>query len=156
MHRYDAVFQIMVGAWTANKEQYANGNALIWSALLPYAGTNGTLPDNMGTTWHSGIYGTMSGHVEGAWLIYEHSGDLQFLTDIYAFYKPLFWNGIAEHWGYAFNAADRLARMATVLGHTADVQHWYDVSVSRHLMCKVYFRQSRHCLILHCPDITLL
>merc|ERR1719334_745593 len=37
MHRYDAVFQILVGSWTnpAYHDYYANGNVLCWSDLLP-------------------------------------------------------------------------------------------------------------------------
>ena len=37
MHRFDANFQIKVGAWIRDKDYYAYGNVLIWSALLPYA-----------------------------------------------------------------------------------------------------------------------
>ena len=58
MHRYDAMFQIMVGAWT-NPERhpyYANGNALVWSQLMPYRKKE-QLPDNFGIDWASGCYG---------------------------------------------------------------------------------------------------
>ena len=128
MHRYDAVFQIRAGAWAADKEKYANGNALIWSALLPTAQGCGMIADNMGIGWHSGIYGPeVIGHVPQAWLIYEHSGDLEFLSEAYAFYKPLFWDGVCEHWGYMFDGAECLAKMAIELGYPSDAQHWYDL-----------------------------
>lgn len=44
-HRYDANFQIKVGAWTADKDEYAYGNVLHWRPLLPYARRGGALPD---------------------------------------------------------------------------------------------------------------
>eukprot|EP01052_Picozoa_sp_SAG31_P045240 SAG31_NODE_8184_length_1501_cov_1.594151_3_plen_136_part_00 len=58
MHRYDAQFQIMVGAWTnpANHSYYANGNVLTWAQLLPYRRKE-QLPDNFGIDWASGCYG---------------------------------------------------------------------------------------------------
>ena len=38
MHRYDAVFQILVGSWVspAYHDFYANGNVLAWKDVLPY------------------------------------------------------------------------------------------------------------------------
>ena len=42
------------------------------------------LADNKGTTWHSGVYGNeLSEHVLGAWQIYQHTGDVEFLRDCY-------------------------------------------------------------------------
>lgn len=125
MHRYDAAFQIRVGAWTTDKPYYAYGNVLHWSAVLPYAKSGGRLPDNKGTTWHSGIYGATTDHVNGAWEIFRRTGDTNFLAACYEpYFKPLFWNGITAHWGYMFNAAENLARMAEVLGYPADARHW--------------------------------
>ena len=34
LHNYDAIFQILVGSWCADKEEFANGNILVWEALL--------------------------------------------------------------------------------------------------------------------------
>lgn len=99
IHRYDAAFQIKVGAWTANKPRYAYGNVLTWKHLsennrfreLP----NGLrmLSDNKGTTWHSGAYGPeTSEHVLGAWQIYQHTGDITFLKSCYEdHFAKLFW-----------------------------------------------------------------
>ena len=129
LHRYDATFQIQVGAWAADKDQYANGNVLVWSALLPFANlSNGRIPaDNMGIGWYSGLWGSVTAHVEGAWKIYEHSGDLSFLTDTYNFYKALMWQSMPGVWGYEYSAADCLAKMAVELGYPEDIQHWYDL-----------------------------
>ena len=125
MHRYDAVFQIQVGSWAVDKEFYANGNALIWTALLPYAQGCGMISDNMGIGWHSGFYGPeVIAHIPGAWQIYEHSGDMAFLSDVYDFYKALFWSGVCEHWGYMFNGVESLAKMAIELGYPTDTDHW--------------------------------
>eukprot|EP00966_Prymnesium_polylepis_P071268 1655526-Prymnesium_polylepis.1 len=52
MHRYDAVFQILVGSWTSPAAHafYANGNVLSWNDTMPYRKKD-MLPDNFGTTW---------------------------------------------------------------------------------------------------------
>ena len=128
MHRFDANFQIKVGAWVRDKDYYAYGNVLIWSALLPYARSGGRLPDNMGQSWLSPVWGTTTDHVIGAWDIYEHSGDSGFIEDVYEpYFKPLFWNGINNHWGARFDAANCLKRMALLTGNPADVAHWDSV-----------------------------
>ena len=38
LHRYDAVFQILVGSWTspAHHDHYANGNVLSWAETMPF------------------------------------------------------------------------------------------------------------------------
>ena len=127
MHRYDAVFQIMVGAWAnpAHHEYYANGNVLCWSELLPFQ-DRGHLPDNFGIDWASDAYGTGAiGHVQGAWLTYQHSGNTTFLRLAYDFYRELFWDGIhGKHWDYAFDSVLCLNKMASVLGQEEDALHW--------------------------------
>ena len=128
MHRFDANFQIKVGAWMKDKDYYAYGNVLIWSALLPYAKSGGRLPDNMGQSWLSPVWGATTDHVIGAWDIYEHSGDLGFIEDVYEpYFKPLFWKGINNHWGARFDAVDCLKQMAILTGNPADVAHWHSV-----------------------------
>jgi hypothetical protein len=128
MHRFDANFQIKVGAWIRDKDYYAYGNVLIWSALLPYAKSGGRLPDNMGQSWLSPVWGTTTDHVIGAWDIYEHSGDLGFIEEVYEpYFKPLFWNGINNHWGARFDAVNCLKRMAILTGNSADLEHWHSV-----------------------------
>ena len=90
IHRYDATFQIKVGAWTSNKPRYAYGNVLTWKHLTENnrfrETSNGArlLSDNKGISWHSGAYGGETAeHVLGAWQIYEHTGDIEFLKDYY-------------------------------------------------------------------------
>ena len=88
MHRFDGVFQIMVGAWTNPKNHtfWANGNPLIWENVYranltdqlvrPSCGLQ--LPDNFGIAWGSGVFGPeVIAHVLGACDIYEHSGALR-------------------------------------------------------------------------------
>ena len=69
LHRYDAVFQILVGSWTDPQyhDFYANGNVLSWADTLPYRGDEGDhLPDNFGIDWVSGVYGPEAiAHVQG-------------------------------------------------------------------------------------------
>ena len=123
MHRFDAVFQIMVrergregegerrrltrsillfvfqvGAWTnPNRHDfYAHGNVLNWHEVLK-RGLNATnmLPDNYGIDWGSAVYGHEAlAHILGALDIYEHSGDKDYLRKAYAFYKDLYWDNM--------------------------------------------------------------
>lgn len=128
MHRYDANFQIKVGAWTNDKDYYAYGNVLLWKLLLPYAKSGGRLPDNMGMAWYCPVWETAIEHVVGAWQIYQHTGDVQFLKDCYDdYFKPLFWNGAYDHWGAKYEAAEYLRQMAFITGHPEDADHWPEV-----------------------------
>ena len=127
MHRFDAMFQILVGSWTspARHSFYADGNVLAWSQLLPYR-QGSQLPDNFGIDWASGCYGPeIVVHVQGACQIYEHSGNLTFLNMSYAFYKELFWDdGMDRTFGYEYDSVLCLNKMAAALGHGNDTAHW--------------------------------
>jgi hypothetical protein len=132
MHRYDACFQIKVGAWMSDKPRYAYGNVLTWKHLVEngrYRKTpNGhiLLSDNKGTTWHSGAYGAnLSEHVLGAWQIYQHSGDTVFLRECYdGYFRKVFWNGIIPFAMNQFEVAEVLERMAGLTGFADDAEHW--------------------------------
>ena len=56
----------------------------------------------------SGVYGPSTiAHVQGAWQVYQHSGNKTFLQESYNFYKELFWQGInGKHWLYAYDSGD--------------------------------------------------
>eukprot|EP00912_Choanoflagellata_sp_UC4_P002272 UC4_evm7s1434 len=128
MHRYDAMFQILVGSWTnpAFHDFYANGNVLVWSQLLKYR-KGSAIPDNFGIDWASGCYGgETTVHVLGACQIYEHNGNRTFLNLSYAFYKELFWDeDIGDGvWGYGVETALCLNKMAAILGYNDDIAHW--------------------------------
>ena len=127
MHRYDAVFQILVGSWASPAEHafYANGNVLSWAGTLPFRHKD-QLPDNFGIEWSSGCYGPEAvGHVIGAWQIYEHSGNRTFLAKAYDLYKTLFWDGISDlSFGYGYDSALCLIKMANVLGFSNETSHW--------------------------------
>ena len=132
IHRYDAAFQIKVGVWTANKPKYAYGNVLTWKHLtknnrfreLP----DGLrmLSDNKGISWHSGAYGAeTSEHVLGAWQIYEHTGDVQFLKKCYeGHFEKLFRKRLPSFAMNQFEVAETLERMAHLTGNESDVKHW--------------------------------
>jgi len=127
MHRYDAVFQIIVGSWTTpdRHDYYANGNVMVWNQTMPYR--NGpALPDNFGIDWVSGCYGEETiAHVLGAWQTFEHSGNRTFLEQAYGFYKELFWNEIGgRNFGQAYDSVLALNSMATTLGYHNDSAHW--------------------------------
>ena len=132
MHRYDATFQIKVGAWTGNKSHYAYGNVLTWKHLFSNGhyrkSPNGSiaLADNKGTTWHSGVYGDeLSEHVLGAWQIYQHTGDVEFLRDCYeGYFREVFRERIAPFFSNHFEVAEALIAMAHLTGHVEDVEHW--------------------------------
>lgn len=135
IHRYDAAFQIKVGAWTTDKRRYAYGNVLTWKHLtkndryreLP----DGLrmIADNKGISWHSGAYGVeTSEHVLGAWQIYEHTGDVGFLKKCYEdHFAKLFWKRLPSFAMNQFEVADTLERMARVTGNESDVEHWQKV-----------------------------
>ena len=132
LHRYDAAFQIKVGAWTANKRRFGYGNVLTWKHLTQ-EGRYRELPDGQrllsdtkGVAWHSGVYGPeASEHVLGAWQLYEHTGDVAFLADCYeGHFAELFWERIPDVAMNEFEVAETLERMARLTGHEADVEHW--------------------------------
>ena len=64
------------------------------------------LPDNFGIDWVSGVYGSSAiAHPQGAWQIYQHSGNRTFLEKSYEFYKDLYWARIdGNHWFYAYDS----------------------------------------------------
>ena len=134
MHRYDAAFQIKVGAWMTDKPRYAYGNVLTWKHLTKNhryrEKSNGLklLSDNKGTSWHSGAYGPETAeHVLGAWQIYQHTGDLGFLRNCYEdHFAKLFWNKLVGFAMNDFEVAEVLEKMARLLGKEDDVAHWQD------------------------------
>ena len=135
MHRYDAAFQIKVGAWTADKRRYAYGNVLTWKHLtkndryreLP--GGLRLLSDNMGIAWHSGAYGAeTSEHVLGAWQVYQHTGDVAFLRECYEdHFAKLFWKRLPNVAMNEFEVAEALEKMARLIGDEAGVEHWQQI-----------------------------
>jgi hypothetical protein len=132
MHRYDATFQIKVGAWTGDKSHYAYGNVLTWKHLFSSGHYRKSpdgliaLADNKGTTWHSGVYGVeLSEHVLGAWQIYQHTGDVKFLRDCYeGYFREVLRERIAPFFSNHFEVAEALIAMARLTGHVEDVEHW--------------------------------
>lgn len=132
MHRYDAMFQIKVGAWMADKERFAYGNVLTWKHLTKndrYRETgNGhrLISDNKGISWHSGAYGGETPeHVLGAWQIYEHTGDVDFLKDCYEdHFAKLFEKRIGNFAMNRYEVAETLLKIAKLTGNTADISHW--------------------------------
>lgn len=127
LHNWDAVFQNYVGSWTANLSKYAYGNILIWSELPLNATKDGMVPDNMGQTWNSGLFGGFhhSSHACAAWQIYQHSGDTAFLNQAYAFFFSLFEEtGVL---GEDFDASICLGKMAETLGRPSEeINSWGD------------------------------
>lgn len=132
MHRYDATFQIKVGAWTGNKARFAYGNVLTWKHLFKNGhyrkSPNGViaLADNKGTSWHSGVYGAeLSEHVLGAWEIFQHTGDVEFLHDCYeGYFREIFRERIGPFFSNQFEVTEALIAMARLAGHVEDVEHW--------------------------------
>ena len=76
--------------------------------------------------WHSGAYGgEASEHVLGAWQIYQHTGDVEFLKDCYeGHFKKLFWKRLTTFAMNSFEVADILGHMASLTGNAPDVEHW--------------------------------
>ena len=149
MHRYDATFQIRVGAWTGNKSHYAYGNVLTWKHLFKNGhyrkSADGVIAfsDNKGTTWHSGAYGNeLSEHVLGAWQIYQHTGDVEFLRDCYeGYFREVFYERIAPFFSNHFEVAEALIAMAELTGHADDVEHWKQLVSQEPVQIENWFRQ---------------
>ena len=137
LHRFDAVFQILVGSWTSPDQHrfYAEGNVLAWSELLPFR-RNEQLPDNFGIDWASGVYGPETiAHIIGAWQVFEHSGNMDYLEKAYSFYKELFWDEIGgNHFDYGYDSVLCLNKMAEVLGYSDDATHWNASIDMEHVM----------------------
>lgn len=135
IHRYDAAFQIKVGAWTTNKPKYAYGNVLTWKHLtlnnryreLP----NGIrmISDNKGIAWHSGAYGAeTSAHVIGAWQIYQHTHDINFLKQCYEdHFAKLYQKQLSGFAMDQFELAETLEKMAHLTGNRQDIKHWQNI-----------------------------
>ena len=121
-----------MGAWIRDKPKFAYGNVLTWKHLVEngrYRETNDGhifLSDNKGVSWHSGAYGgELAEHVLGAWQIYQHSGDINFIRKCYqGFFRKVFWRNMV---GFAMNDAEVgrvLEKMAVLAGNQSDVEHW--------------------------------
>lgn len=149
MHRYDATFQIKAGAWTSNKQHYAYGNVLTWKHLFSNGAfrksPNGViaLSDNKGTAWHSGAYGhELSEHVLGAWQIYQHTGDIEFVRDCYeGYYRDVFREQIVSFASNQFEVAEALLAMAKLTGHDEDAKHWEQMAVLGESRLQAWFDQ---------------
>jgi hypothetical protein len=121
-----------VGAWARDKPRFAYGNVLTWKHLVEngrYRETNDGhifLSDNKGVGWHSGAYGgELAEHVLGAWQIYQHTGDRDFVRKCYqGYFRKVFWKNLV---GFAMNDAEvgrALEKMAVISGNNSDVDHW--------------------------------
>jgi len=126
LHLWDSWAYAAMGAWVTDKWAYGHGNILSWKSMVPFKSPQNALPDNFGTTWYSpGVWMNFVGTTEFAWQQYEQSGDVGFLREAYdELYRKLYWTGPQPCFGIDINALDALARMAAVLGRTADVEHW--------------------------------
>ena len=84
------------------------------------------ISDNKGVAWHSGAYGVeTSEHVLGAWQIYQHTGDIEFLKQCYQdHFAKLFWKRLPSFAMNEFEVATTLEKMAQLTGNEADVEHW--------------------------------
>ena len=135
MHRYDATFQIKVGAWTNNKKHFAYGNVLTWKHLTKnnrYRELKDGLrmiSDNKGISWHSGAYGVETcEHVLGAWQIYEHTGDVEFLRRCYLdHFDKLFKKRLPSFAMNLFEVAEKLEQISLLIGKPEDAKHWRDI-----------------------------
>lgn len=134
-HCFDNIFQSRVGSWYTDKEYYAYGNILIWKTMLKeyngvkdYLNEERNFPDNIGTTWNSALNGGPSGiaHIPQAWQIYEHTGDLDFLEEVYEFYSHLYPTRFyGMHWGFGYDAGPIMQKMAKILNKpNAEADKW--------------------------------
>lgn len=135
LHAYDDIFQSRVGSWYVDKDRYAYGNVLVWKSMLKeyngvkdYLSIQRELPDNIGTTWNSGVNGGPNAiaHIPQAWQMYEHSGDKAFLEEAYDYYQKLFPTQFyGMHFGFGYDAGLAMQKMAKELGKPAsEINKW--------------------------------
>ena len=128
LHLWDSYVYTRMGAWTTDQKRWGQGNALAWSSLVSERSGQGSMPDNFGVAWYSPAYFRIEGHVEGAWQQYEHSGDREFLADVYEMYRKLLFNTLSSGGsgmlGHSLCAVSCLQKMAVELGKAEDVAHW--------------------------------
>jgi len=117
--------------WVVDKDSWGYGLTLIWKSMLPYK-IGLQLPETFGSTWRSGnIQQTVLAHAVGAWRMYEHSGNLAYLADIYDLYKSLWWAEVPHQWSAGIKTADCLMKMADALGLPSDSSHWLTAKIGR-------------------------
>ena len=128
LHVWDSWAYTAMGAWVADKENWAYGNILSWKHMVPFKDRFNALPDNFGTTWYSpNVWMPLVGAVGPSWDMYQMSGDREYLAVLYnELFKPLYWDnrGPQESFGSELNALTLLQKMARELGQDADVAHW--------------------------------
>ena len=79
----DAYTYVQQAAWVVDKANWGYGNILNWQYMLPFK--NGPqVPETFGADWWSPIVGgNITHYPEATWMIYQHSGDKDFLWDTY-------------------------------------------------------------------------
>ena len=131
----DAYTYIQQAAWVVDKVKWGYGNILNWQYMLPFK--NGPqVPETFGSDWWSPIVGgNITHYPEATWMIYQHSGDKEFLWDTYDFFRNLWWDeGLRDwaggegsaffEWGIGLNICRTLINMAEELKLDYDIKHW--------------------------------
>ena len=84
------------------------------------------ISDNKGISWHSGAYGVETcEHVLGAWQIYKHTGDVEFLRRCYLdHFDKLFKKRLPNFAMNLFEVAEKLEKISLLIGKPEDAKHW--------------------------------
>jgi hypothetical protein len=126
LHCWDSWVYSLMGAWVADKTNWAYGNILSWQFMVPYKSRNNRVPDNFGKAWYSPVWMGLEMVAENAWRQYEQSGDRVFLQSAYDdLFRPLYYDG-GPKYGYGIDllALDALTAMAEELGRKDDAGYW--------------------------------
>jgi len=130
----DAYTYVQQAAWVVDKTKWGYGNILNWQYMLPFK--NGPqVPETFGADWWSPIVGgNITHYPEATWMIYQHSGDKDFLWDTYNFFRNLWWDeGLRDwekegsaffEWGMGLNICRTLINMSKELRLDYDKKHW--------------------------------
>ena len=127
-HRHDYEIQTKVGNWMVDKDYYAYGNYRIWKNQSGYNDGTGKAHGWYGNSWVGGSCNGMSWISPNVWHAYEHSGDMDFLSDMYDnMLEDFYYAGsINAARGSQYEAAGSLDKIATELNATTSSTYYQD------------------------------
>ena len=126
LHLWDSSVYTRMGSWVVDKWKYGFGNMLNWKNMLPFRKKGGRLPDNFGIDWYSPVWFTPVYTIPGAWMLYQHSGDKEYLQEVYSFLDTLYENGIQAGPPFVLMASSYLKKMAAELEQYNAVHSWQE------------------------------
>ncbi len=114
-HRHDYEIQTLVGNWMVDKDFYAYGNYRIYKNQMQYNDGTGRAHGWYGNSWVGGSANGMAWVSPNIWNAYQHSGDIDFLSEMYDWLEVFYTTGINAARGSQYEAAGALDQIAQEL-----------------------------------------